>query len=67
MGKIFEYNNINLPFSDHFPKNISEQQLVHNYRYSRARQTIENAIRLAFTCPKLPIETLEQGEKYVQS
>ena len=29
--------------------------------------TVENKIHSAFTCPKLTIETLEQGVKYVKN
>ena len=36
---------------------------VHNFKYQYDNKTIQPA----FTCPKLTIETLEQGVKYVQS
>ena len=29
--------------------------------------TVENKIQSAFTCPKLTIETLEQGVKYAKN
>ena len=46
------------PVSENDPNNTKQKPWAINYH---------NYTQPAFTCPKLTIETLEQGVKYVQS
>ena len=67
---LFRWYNADLCFFDKLPALITQfDPEMFAFWHKKEKKTDNNHIQtqLAFVCSKLTIETLEQGEKYVQS